>query len=128
MPQLATKTESNKSTNELAELTNKYNTAKIKTYADVVKHVVQEHTIMKDDIVRIVIKLSAFKSKQKFDPELFKVIEVRGSAIAVESTLDKRTYVRNCNLINLVSKAKKNTRTSERHEDTNPKHRSKPQR
>jgi len=113
LPQLNSKYEGNQSTNELAELTNKYNTAKIKTYADAAKHVVQNHAILKDDIVRIVIKLSAFKSKQKFDPELFKVIEVRGSAIAVESTVDKRTYVRNCNLVNLVSKSKQHTNKTE---------------
>jgi hypothetical protein len=89
--------------NHQAELQNKYNQAKIATYANVVKHVVANHNLIKDDIVQIVKKVNAFKAN-RFDSEMYKVLETRGSAIAVKSLVDGSEKVRNCFHVCFISR------------------------
>jgi len=93
-------------TNHFAELSHKYNSERIKSYADATKHVKQSHNLAENDLVRIVKKVNPFKSKPNFDPELFKIIEVRGAAIAVVSVTTGQKLVRNCFMVQLVTKAK----------------------
>ena len=65
---------------------------------------------MKDDIVRITKKYSAFRNKPIVDPELFKVMDTRESAIAVQSISNpKSVFIRNCYLVNFVSRPNKSS-------------------
>ncbi len=103
LPSLNIIKQNNENWQNVAELNNKYNNQKIASYADIVKHSKADHKLKEKDIVRIIIKQNAFKAN-RFSPELFTIIEIRGSAIAVASTVDGRKYVRNCSHVTFVSR------------------------